>query len=120
MSKTGIDIKYSTKPIEWFDNELPLRDPSSITTEDVQAMADTVLVQQEMELFGMDWYDPTCNAIKTLNDKYEKVDTDKVVDQLEHLSPQQQEDLKAVMRDHTKNSLMEIWVYIPIRNSILT
>jgi hypothetical protein len=27
LTKTGIDVKYSTRTIEWFDNELPLRDP---------------------------------------------------------------------------------------------
>jgi len=27
LTKTGIDVKYSTNTIEWFDNELPLRDP---------------------------------------------------------------------------------------------
>jgi hypothetical protein len=26
LRKTGIDVKYSTGTIEWFDNELPLRD----------------------------------------------------------------------------------------------
>jgi hypothetical protein len=26
LNKTGIDVKYSTGTIEWFDNELPLRD----------------------------------------------------------------------------------------------
>jgi hypothetical protein len=26
LSKTGIDVKYSTGTIEWFDNELPMRD----------------------------------------------------------------------------------------------
>ena len=24
LTKTGIDVKYSTNTIEWFDNELPL------------------------------------------------------------------------------------------------
>jgi hypothetical protein len=24
LTKTGIDVKYSTRTIEWFDNELPL------------------------------------------------------------------------------------------------
>jgi hypothetical protein len=27
LNKTGIDVKYSTNTIEWFKNELPLRDP---------------------------------------------------------------------------------------------
>jgi hypothetical protein len=26
LIKTGFDVKYSTGTIEWFDNELPLRD----------------------------------------------------------------------------------------------
>ncbi len=26
LCKTGIDVKYNTGTIEWFDNELPLRD----------------------------------------------------------------------------------------------
>jgi hypothetical protein len=26
LSKTGMDVKYSTGTIEWFENELPLRD----------------------------------------------------------------------------------------------
>ena len=27
LSKTGIDIKYSTGTMKWFKNELPMRDP---------------------------------------------------------------------------------------------
>jgi hypothetical protein len=27
LTKTGIDVKYSTGAIEWFKNELPIRDP---------------------------------------------------------------------------------------------
>jgi len=42
-------------------------------------MADVVQVQQEEELFGMDWYDPSCYAIKILDAKYEAVATDEVV-----------------------------------------
>jgi len=34
LTKTGIDVKYSTNTIEWFDNELPLRDPHSLTDKD--------------------------------------------------------------------------------------
>ncbi len=57
LSKAGIDIKYSTKTIEWFDNELPLRDPSSINIMEIQAMTAVLEVQQEMELFSMGWYE---------------------------------------------------------------
>ena len=27
LSETGIDVKYSTNTVEWFDSKLPLRDP---------------------------------------------------------------------------------------------
>ncbi len=30
LSKTGIDVKYSTGTIEWFDSELPLREVSRL------------------------------------------------------------------------------------------
>ena len=38
LSKTGIDIKYSTRTMKWFDDELPLRDPSNITDKEILAM----------------------------------------------------------------------------------
>jgi hypothetical protein len=40
LSKTGIDVKYSTETIEWFDNELPLRDTRTLQSKDFLAMAD--------------------------------------------------------------------------------
>jgi hypothetical protein len=30
LSKTGIDVKYSTGTVEWFDNELPLHDTRTL------------------------------------------------------------------------------------------
>jgi hypothetical protein len=38
-SKTEIDVKYSTGTIEWFDNELPLRDTCYLQIKDFLAMA---------------------------------------------------------------------------------
>ena len=70
--------------------------------KDFQAMAEIVEVQQEEELFGMDWYDPTCYVVETLDAKYEKVEVDQVTDQLSHLNSQQKEDLKRVLQEHTK------------------
>ncbi len=69
LSKTGIDIKYSTKTMKWFDEELPLRDPSNITEKEILAMAGVLEMQQEMELFDLDWYDPVCHAIEILEAK---------------------------------------------------
>jgi len=94
LTKTGIDVKYSTNTIEWLDNELPLRDPHSLTDKDTLAMAEINDIHQEIELYGMDWYDPTCYATEILDAKYEKISTDYYVNQLHHLTTQQKKDLK--------------------------
>jgi hypothetical protein len=65
-------------------------------------MAEIVEIQQEVEFFGMDRYDPTCYAIKILNAKYEKVQIDDVVNQLKHLNVQQQAGIKRVLSEFTK------------------
>jgi hypothetical protein len=73
LTKTGIDVKYSTGTIQWFENELPLHDSHTRKDKDYVAMAEIIAIQQEVEFFGMDWYDPTCCAIKILDAKYEQV-----------------------------------------------
>jgi len=65
-------------------------------------MAEIVEIQQEVEFFGMDWYDPTCFAIEILDAKYEKVQIDDVVNQLKHLNVQQQAGIKRVLSEFTK------------------
>jgi hypothetical protein len=102
LTKTGIDVKYSTGTMEWFDSELPLRNPHLLEPKDFEAMACIVEIQQEEELFGMDWYDPNCYAVEILDAKYEKVEVDEVTNQLTHLNLQQKEDLKQVLKEHTK------------------
>jgi hypothetical protein len=81
--------------MQWFENELPLRDPHTLKDKDYVAMTDIVEIQQEVEFFGMDWYDPTCYAIKILNAKYEKVQINDVVNQPKHL-------IKRVLSEFTK------------------
>jgi hypothetical protein len=73
LTKTGLDVKYSTGTIEWFKNEVPLCDPHDLQDRDFKAMSEIIEIQQEVEFFGMDWYDPTCFAIEILDAKYEKV-----------------------------------------------
>jgi hypothetical protein len=51
LMKTGTDIKYSTGTMEWFNNELPLRNPHLLQDYDFEAMAEIVVVQQEKALF---------------------------------------------------------------------
>jgi hypothetical protein len=60
LTKTGIDVKYSTGTIVWFNNELPLCNPHLLDSKKFEQMAKIKEVQQEEELFDMDWYDP-CN-----------------------------------------------------------
>jgi hypothetical protein len=46
-SKTGIDVKNSIGTIEWFCNELPLRDTHYLQSKDFLAMAETIEIQLE-------------------------------------------------------------------------
>jgi hypothetical protein len=102
LTKTGIDVKYSIELMAQFDSELKLRHSHLLEINDFQAIAEIIEVQQEEELLGMDWYDPTCYAVEILDAKYEKVEVDEVTDHLSHLNPQQNEDLKRVLQEHTK------------------
>jgi hypothetical protein len=46
LTKTGIDVKYSTGTIEWFEDELPLRDPHDLKDRDFKAIAKIIQNQQ--------------------------------------------------------------------------
>ncbi len=47
LSKTGIDVKYSTGTLEWLDNELPLRDTCYLQSKDFLAMTQTIEIKLE-------------------------------------------------------------------------
>ncbi len=49
-------------------------------------MAEIIEIQQEVEFFGIDWYESTCFAIEILDAKYEKVQIKDIVNPLEYLS----------------------------------
>ena len=49
----------------------------------------------------MDWFNPYCHAIKIWDAKYEQINMDKVVEQLNHLSTEQKADLKQILLKHT-------------------
>jgi hypothetical protein len=102
LTITGIDVKYSTGTMEWFDNEFPMRNPHLLQNKVFEAMSETIEIQQEEELFGMEWYDATCYAMEILDAKYEKVEVDKVINQLNHLNLEQKEDLRKVLKEHIK------------------
>ena len=103
LAKSGIDIKYSSGTVEWFDNELSMRDPTCLDNHEYIAMAEALEVHREEEaLFGRDWYDPDCFATAILDAKYEKVNVDDVVEQLTHLSESQRDDICAVLKKFTE------------------
>jgi hypothetical protein len=52
LSKTGIDVKYSTGIIQWFDNELPLHDTRYLQSKDFSAMAKTIEIQLGEDYFA--------------------------------------------------------------------
>jgi hypothetical protein len=82
--------------MEWFDNELPLRNPHLLKSKEFELLAEKIKVQQEEELFGRNCYDPTCYATEILDAKYVKGEVDEVINQLNHLTFEPKEDLKQV------------------------
>jgi hypothetical protein len=63
-------------------------------------MAGILEVQREAEqLFGMDWYNPTCYTSEILDTKYREMSMDDVIDQLTHLNKKQKQDLKVLLKD---------------------
>jgi hypothetical protein len=97
--------------MELFDNELPMRNRHLLQNKEFEAMAEVLEIQQEEELFGMDSYDPTCYAMEILDAKYEKDEVDKVINQLNHLNLEQMEDLRKVLKEHTKLFSKKLGVY---------
>ncbi len=73
LTKSGVDIKNSSRTIEWFNSELPMRDPKHLDDNDYLAMAEALEVHREEEqVFDRDWYNPDCHATEILDAKYEK------------------------------------------------
>jgi hypothetical protein len=79
-----------------------MRDPHHLDIKEYLAMAEVLEVQREAEqLFGMDWYNPTCYcyASEILDTKYGQVSMNDVVNQLTHLNDKQKQDLKVLSKD---------------------
>ncbi len=77
-----------------------MRNPRQLDDKEYLVMVEDLKVQCKAEqLFGMDWYNPTCYALEILDAKYGKVSMDDVVDQLTHLNDKQKQDLKVLFKD---------------------
>ena len=113
LAKTGIDIKYSTKTIEWFQNELPMQDLLYMDNQEFLAMANVVEQQCLEELYGMDWHDPTCYAIEILDAKYDAISIENVLEECTHLSEEQRADLQMVLGKFQKAIQWKVWGISP-------
>ena len=84
--------------MEWYDNILPMRPRSGLTSVDFDAMEDQYFIQLEDELLGEDWLESFATEI--LDAKYEFTDVRDVVNGLTHLNTQQKADILTVLQKH--------------------
>ena len=101
MTKTGIDPKYSTCTVEWFENSIPMRCSFAMDTAEYIAMLDTIAVQYEDEFIGGHWLDSFL-ASPILDANYERTDIADVVAKQQHLNSEQKTDLLNLLRKHQK------------------
>ena len=106
---------YETGTMEWFENVLPMWNPSKISLKEYLAMADAIEIQHEEAALGEDLLDCYI-ATPILDANYKKVDIEDVAKMQTHLTLTQRNKLAEVLAKH-KNYSMEPWVCIPIRNS---
>ena len=101
LEKTGIDIKYSTKEMEWYGLTIPLRHANDLFQEDYDQMMETFLVQTEDEEFGEDWLEAyVANPI--LDAKYEETSAAEVAAKQTHLTDSQKADLERLLSKYSK------------------
>ena len=100
FSKAGININYKTGFMEWYECILPVRDPIGLDAETFDTMDNSLLLQQEDELLGEDWLNSFATEI--LDTKYKHLDTDKVVNDMSHLTNSQKDDTGDLLNKHKK------------------
>ena len=54
LTKSGIDINYSTGTMHWFENVCPIREPWKLDNSEYNAMASAYDIQHDDELVGED------------------------------------------------------------------
>jgi len=86
--------------MEWFDTILPMRSKGQLDAKGYDVMLNTCIIQEEEEDLGEKLLDSFATPI--LEAKYEKVDISSVVEQQEHLTKSQRQDLTRVLQKHMK------------------
>ena len=104
LAKYGVNLKYETLEVEWFGNTLPMN-TISFTKSQQSAFIDVYMLEVEND----EWYQHGNDGIESyisapiLDAKYEKTDIDSVIkESCSHLSPNQQQELAAVLTSHEK------------------
>ena len=96
LKKIGIKLDYVNEEVDWLGARLPMN-TRGFTKQRLLAFVDAYHLQLEEELFAFD----DSFATSIADAKYEAVDTDVVVEeQCTHLTPQQQDELKEILRRH--------------------
>ena len=101
LQKTGIDVKYSTGVVKWFESKILLRDPFKMNEYEVMVMADSIEVQHDDAFIGKEWLDSYL-ANPILDAKYEKMEIPAMVAEMAHLNDAQKRDLKKLLLKYKK------------------
>ena len=88
LTDLGIDIKFSTREIEWDGNSIPLRD-NDLSVKEAYYVNDSDIVE-----------DAATRLKGILDAKYEPADIDKVCSNLDHLSRDEQDKLAELMKKY--------------------
>ena len=95
LTKINLDVRYSTKSMEWYGNSVKMREPWDLNNQEFLHMADSFFLQVEDDMFGDDWLDSYATE-RILDAKYEKLDLDGLMSKQDHLNADQKEQLKSI------------------------
>ena len=93
ITMIGMNIEYSSREIEWYNNTLPMRKPWDIKNKDYVQMCTSCHTQENDEFFGENWLD-YYNIDRILDAKYDKLDIQEALLKQNHLNYSQTQDLK--------------------------
>ena len=98
INKVGIDIKGSNATVEWLGNSIPMRAPPTPgEEEDFNAYAESLYIEVEKDWLGFDPYESYASQI--LDAKYEKSNLEEIAAAQTHLTQDQRNDLKNLLKN---------------------
>ena len=101
LTKIGMVIDYRRGEVEWYGNNIKMREPWGLTNQEFLHMCDSFFIQEEEAMFGDDWLD--CYAVeKILDAKYDKLDIEELMSKQNHLDTRQKEQLRDLFLKYSK------------------